>query len=80
MTTHVNLQMFQKLNQQVLEVPMPAEEMPGTTPPSMTTQEAAITNTGAIRKKVTTIFVKKKVETKQKKTQKGATATTKTAI
>jgi hypothetical protein len=80
MTTHVNLQMFQKLNQQVLEVPMPAEEMPGTTPPSMTTQEAAITNTGAIRKKVTTIFVKKKVETKQKKTHKVATATTKTAI
>ena len=60
MTTHVNMQMFQKLNQQVLEASMPVEEMPGTTPSSMTTQEAASINTGAIRKKVTTIFVKKK--------------------
>ena len=56
---------------------MPVEDMPITTQPSMTTQEAATTNTGAIRKKVTTIFVKKKVVVKQKvvaNTTKDATS------
>ena len=40
--------------------------MPEAAMPSMPTQEAAITNTGAIKKKVTTIFVKKKAVAKQK--------------
>ena len=54
---------------------MPVEQMPGTTPPSMTTQEAAIIDTGAIRKKVTTIFVKKKAVAKQKVTLVTTNAT-----
>ena len=63
--TNDNEEMFQNINHPVLEPQMPLTNMPKVTATQETSQRAAIITTPTNRKKVTTIFVKNKVEAKK---------------